>query len=405
MSNQLVLSTPSEMFKYLEKSKSAIERALPKHISPDRMLRLALTCFSTTPALRECTANSILASIVTASQLGLEIGVRGQGYLIPYKQTCTFVPGWMGLVGLLNNTGRATAWTGAVYEGDIWEYELGSTPKCYHKPGKNYGIVDCLQWVYACGKVNGSEQPVVEAWPIDRVLGHRDKFNKVGKKHYSFENIEMYARKVVLLQVLKYMPCSVELTNAVEVVNRVENGGAGVVIDGGVVVEQQPDEPEDNVPMGGSTPADAPPEGQGGKSDYSYSKALRGLFPLANITEAEFLAYAHKQLGWPDVTNLDAVSLAQLKSVHDGWQGVVSIYQKAKKSDGKLSPQAELEAIYTGGGFTFQLFTRWLEESGNFPDASSLPSISELPKEVATRLIKASKGMLAQLSSTKALTT
>jgi recombination protein RecT len=217
--------------------------ALPKHLNPDRMMRLALTAFSTTPALRKCTPRSILASIVVASQLGLEPGISGQGYLIPYKDTCTFVPGWQGLVGMLNNSGRATAWTGSVFEGDEFEFELGSNPKCRHIPGENYGDPDMLTWVYACGKVNGSEQPIIEAWPIKRVWKHRDRFNKVGSRHYSYEHPEMYARKIVLLQVLKYMPKSIEVANAIVAANAAEMGHTVEVRDGDVI-EMDPGEPE-----------------------------------------------------------------------------------------------------------------------------------------------------------------
>lgn len=236
MSTQLAIQKPGDLLKYLEKSKSAIAMALPKHLTPERMMRLALTAFSTTPALRKCTPQSILSSVVVASQIGLEIGIAGQGYLIPYKDTATFVPGWQGLVGLLNNTGRATAWTGAVFEGDQFDFQLGSQPRCHHVPGENYGDPTKIQWVYACGKVNGSEQPVIEAWPMKRVWSHRDQFNKVGQRHYSYEHPEMYARKVVLLQVLKYMPRSIELNNAIAASDAAEMGKA-TTVDGGVVVE------------------------------------------------------------------------------------------------------------------------------------------------------------------------
>lgn len=235
--NQLtVFSKPGDLQAYLIRGKSAIVNALPKHLNPDRMLRLALTAFSTTPKLRECTGQSILASIVVASQLGLEPGVAGQGYLIPYGKTCTFVPGWQGLVGLLNNSGRATAWTGSVFEGDEWDFQLGSEPRCIHRPGPNYGDAQKIIAVYACGKVNGSETPVIEAWPIARVWKHRDRFNKVGDRHYSFQHPEMYARKVVLLQVLKYMPRSVELQNAITAANAAEIGNTSRVEEG-VVIE------------------------------------------------------------------------------------------------------------------------------------------------------------------------
>lgn len=217
--------------------------ALPKHLNPDRMMRLALTAFSTTPALRKCTPRSILASLVVSSQLGLEPGISGQGYLIPYKDTCTFVPGWQGLVGLLNNSGRATAWTGSVFEGDTFEFELGSNPKCRHIPGENYGDPDMLTWVYACGKVNGSEQAIIEAWPMKRVWKHRDRFNKVGGRHYSYEHPEMYARKIVLLQVLKYMPKSIEVANAIVVANAAEMGNTVEVRDGDIIEMPADDEP------------------------------------------------------------------------------------------------------------------------------------------------------------------
>jgi len=253
-----IFQKPGDLMAYLEKAKGAVEMALPKHLNPDRMLRLAVTCFSTNPALRNCTAQSILSSIVVLSQLGLEPGVAGQAYLVPYKNTCTPIPGWQGLVGLLNNSGRATAWTNAVFEGDVWEFEAGSSPRCRHIPGENYGDASKLIWVYACGRVNGSETVIVEAWPLSRVIKHRDKYNKVGSRHYSYENIEMYARKVVLLQVLKYMPRSIELQNAITAANAAEIGSTSEVRDG-VVVEVEAQQVEPDAPsFGKGTKEDAP---------------------------------------------------------------------------------------------------------------------------------------------------
>jgi len=270
---QLFKPTAKGLSDYLEKAKSTIALALPKHLNPDRMCRLAVTCFSTTPKLRECDPQSILASIIIASQLGLEPGVAGQGYLIPYKKTCTFVPGWQGLVGLLNNTGRATAWTGAVFDGDEFDFALGSNPHLIHRPGVNYGDPPKMTWVYACGKVNGSEQVVMEAWPMARVWKHRDRFNKVGRMHYSFDHPEMYARKVLLLQVLKYMPRSIELQDALTVANANEEGRQ-VKVEEGIIVDV-PNDPE-SVPNARIEGGESPPNAERGALIQRLTQELGG---------------------------------------------------------------------------------------------------------------------------------
>lgn len=200
-----------------------IKRALPGHMSAERMARLAMTAFSLNPKLLECDVKSVFGAIIQASQLGLEIGVNGQAYLVPYKNICTFVPGWKGLIDLLARTGRGAAHTGAVYDGDFFEYEKGTSPKIVHRDGDQHGLGK-ITHVYAVGRVNGSEIPIIEVWSMARIKAHRDKYNKVGARHYSYMHEEMYARKVALLQVLKYMPSSPELSAASEYAYRAETG-------------------------------------------------------------------------------------------------------------------------------------------------------------------------------------
>jgi recombination protein RecT len=235
-------SGPSPVVKLqsmLEKYKSQMALALPKHLTPDRMCRLALSEFSKSEKLQQCDSKSIIASVMTATQIGLEIGVLGQGFLVPYydnKARCMraqFIPGWQGMVDLVSRAGRANVWTGAVFEGDDFDYALGDSPFVRHRPGEENDPAK-LTHVYAIGRVNGSNWPVIEVWPIAKVLKHRDKFNKVGDSHYSFKNWEMYARKIPLLQVLKYIPKSIELSNALEIDNAVESG-RGATLDGSFI--------------------------------------------------------------------------------------------------------------------------------------------------------------------------
>lgn len=224
-------ASPAATFnRYLVAHRDQLAAALPKHLNADRMARLALTAFSQSKQLQECDPKSIFAAVVLSSQMGLEIGVGGQAYIVPYKKTATFVPGWQGIVDLVSRTGRATVWTGAVFEGDEFDYALGDRPYVKHRPG---GEDDPrkLTHVYSVGRVNGSDWPVIEVWPIRRIEKHFKKFNKVGDRHYAHTNWEMYARKIPLLQVCKYMPKSVELTAALTSDHAAESG-RGMTFDG-----------------------------------------------------------------------------------------------------------------------------------------------------------------------------
>ena len=243
--------TPKDFPAMLKAFLPEIQRALPKHLDGDRMSRIALTAFRRTPKLAECDPRSVFAAVIQASQLGLEPDTLGRAYLLPYKVNkkvgnqweshyeCQFIPGWKGLVDLVSRAGQATVWTGAVYQGDKFEYQLGDDPRCVHIPGDLHGEGDPTH-VYACGKVKGSDSVITEVWSISRVKRHRDKYNKVGDKHYSFDNLEMYARKVVLLQVMKYMPMSADLVRAVELDNAATTGSQGLNVNDAIAGEWSP---------------------------------------------------------------------------------------------------------------------------------------------------------------------
>ena len=233
---------------FLEKLKPQMALALPKHLNADRMTRLALTAFSTNLDLQNCTPQSLASSIMLAAQLGLEIGVGGQGYLIPYKGTATFVPGWKGLVDLVSRAGRATVWTGAVHDGDRFEYQLGDAPFCKHIPGDEDDS-GRFTHVYAIGRVRDAEMPVIEVWTRAKVEKHLKTFNKVGGRHYALaseNSLQMYGRKVALLQVLKYVPSSIELHNATTAIHAAD-AGQPIILEGDFV-RMQDDEPEHRAP-------------------------------------------------------------------------------------------------------------------------------------------------------------
>ena len=236
MSNEVATSPVAAFSNFMDKLKPQLALALPKHMTADRMARLALTAFSTNQKLQECDPKSIAASIMTAGQLGLEPGVNGAGFLVPYGRTCTFVPGWKGLVDLVARSGRGTVFTGVIFKDQQYTYTDGARRDLVIHDETDMEDPEDITHAYAIGWVKDAAMPIIELWRVSKIKKHRDKYNKVGKAHYSFRDWEMYCRKIPLMQVLKYMPCSIEVANAIEIINAAENG-RGATIENGIVID------------------------------------------------------------------------------------------------------------------------------------------------------------------------
>ncbi len=262
-----------------------IRRALPKHLNADRMSRIALTAFRRTPKLANCDPRSVFAAVIQASQLGLEPDTLGRSYLIPYGQECQFVPGWKGLVDLMNRSGQGSVYTGVIFKDQVYRFIDGSKRELIIENETELVDPSDITHAYAIGHIKGGMFPVIELWRMAKVLKHRDRYNKVGAKHYSFSNQEMYARKVVLLQVLKYMPCSPELATAMALNDAAEMGAQNLKLNEAIegtwapvpddddtqAESKEPKEPKrtpQNVGQG-AAPSTLPPDAKGQASSAS----------------------------------------------------------------------------------------------------------------------------------------
>jgi recombination protein RecT len=238
MTSTAIQLARKSIIELLESQKKQIVIALPKHLTADRLCRVAITELSKNPALFNCDKTSILAAIIMAAQLGLEPGINGQCYLVPYGNKCQLIPGWQGYVDLISRAGRASVWTGAVHEGDEFQYTLGSSPVLNHTPAEEEN--GDFTYVYAVGWVKGAQWPVIEVWSRAKVEKHLRQYNKVGDRHYALQNEnnrEMYGRKVALLQVMKYMPKSVEMSQAHDLEYRAADGLQNLTLSTGGVVD------------------------------------------------------------------------------------------------------------------------------------------------------------------------
>lgn len=119
----------------LEKFKGEIARALPRHINPDRMARIALTAFRMTPKLAECDPRSVFAAVIQSSQLGLEVGLMGEAHLVPFKGQCQLIPGYTGLMKLARQSGLVQdIYAHEVRLNDKFMLKLGMERSLEHEP-------------------------------------------------------------------------------------------------------------------------------------------------------------------------------------------------------------------------------------------------------------------------------
>lgn len=113
-----------------------IQNVLPKHLTPERMARIAYTAISTNPKLRECNPMSLANAVITASQIGLEIGgPLGMAHLVPFGKEATLIIGYKGFMDLAYRSGIVSHFSPhPVYENDHFLYSYGLNPKLEHRP-------------------------------------------------------------------------------------------------------------------------------------------------------------------------------------------------------------------------------------------------------------------------------
>ena len=196
----------------IEAMKPEIARALPKHLNPERVARIAVTVMRRTPKLAECTPASFLGALMTCAQLGLEPGPLGHAYLVPYGQEVTFIAGYRGLVDLARRSGLVSSVQARVVrDGDDFDYAFGLEPRLEHTPRADADKP--VTHVYAVIKLKdgGVDFDVMTKTEVDAI---RKRSKASGSGPWVTDYAEM-AKKTVLRRLLKTAPMSVEYQQAV----------------------------------------------------------------------------------------------------------------------------------------------------------------------------------------------
>lgn len=230
---------------FIKEMVPSISKAVPKHVSPERVARIALTAIKINPKLLECDRDSLLAGIMTGAQLGVELNTPlGQAYLIPRKRSiklpngqwqkvmeAQFQLGYQGIIDLAYRSGNYTdLYCEEVYSNDSFYYKLGLKRDLEHRPceAEERGELTHIYAVYHTK--NGGFN--FEVWPVSKIIAHAKKYSDLwnadkqewvgGEKCAWVNNFVGMAKKTVLKALLKYAPKSIEFAQELETDEKVK---------------------------------------------------------------------------------------------------------------------------------------------------------------------------------------
>ncbi|MBK8233005.1 MAG: recombinase RecT [Candidatus Eisenbacteria bacterium] len=238
------MQTPLSSFKQmLERAMPSISAVLPRHLTPERVAKIATLAVSRSPLLLECTPTSIVQTVIISSQLGLEMGgPLGHAYPVPYWNSklnggnggreCQFVIGYKGIIELARRSGEVQSIEARIVrEGDVFEYEITDAGTRLRHVPKLDGELGAWRLVYSIARLTGDTLPQIELMSRAQVLAIRDRVQRNARRKDEgpwFTDEEEMARKTVVKRLAKFLPLSVEKAGdfraAVELDNRADGG-------------------------------------------------------------------------------------------------------------------------------------------------------------------------------------
>lgn len=243
-----------------------LRMALPKHVTPERLARIVMTQIRVVPDLLRCTQDSLLGSIMQAAQLGLEPGVNGQCWLIPYKRfnkrtnktwwQCQLIIGYRGMAQLAWRSSLVKSIASrAVFEDDFFFFDYG-TDDLQHRPCGQLDP-DKLTHVYALVHTTsgGRLWEVLTRAEVDHV---RSRSAARDDGPWKTDYAEM-AKKTALRRLFKIAPASAEMARAMELEDSADRGEPqtfDVPMDG-YSLQPDPDDDHDQTPQPGPAPTAA----------------------------------------------------------------------------------------------------------------------------------------------------
>ena len=208
--------------------KGEIMKALPRHLSADKLIRVAMTSIQRNPKLLDCSQQSLLGCIMTCAALGLEPDqFLGQAYLVPFwneKKKCNeaqLIPGYRGYIALARRTGEVQSVSAqVVYQQDHFDLQYGINEKLDHIPAE--GDRGEVRGAYVIFRYKDGAYSF-DYMPKSDIDAIRARSKSAGSGPWVTDYGEM-AKKTVIKRHSKLVPLSVEFQKAVALEDRSNQG-------------------------------------------------------------------------------------------------------------------------------------------------------------------------------------
>jgi recombination protein RecT len=199
-------------------------KVLPKHLTPERMARVAMTAITRTPLLADADPASFFRCMLDLSAMGLEPDGR-RAHLVPFrnnKRNCIEVQlmiDYKGLVELVYRSGCvANIHADVVRDGDLFVYDLGDVQ--HHVPHFLRRDADKPKdagKVYAayCRATLKDGTNKTEVLSLDEIEGIR-KRSRAGQSGPWVTDWNEMAKKTAFRRVSKWLVLSPEIRDVVE---------------------------------------------------------------------------------------------------------------------------------------------------------------------------------------------
>ncbi len=241
MSQELTKKEDAGIKQMLAANIKAIKTVLPKHMTPERMMRIAFTAISRSPGLARCTPISLLNAVIEASILGLEVNSPlGQASMVPFWNSKTghfeaqLIPEYKGKIELAYRSGMVKSFQAhPVFEKDKFSYRYGLSPDLVHVPSKEADRGKLIAAYAVVNYLNGGvdfeviEEGEAMAAKAKSASAKKDEKNKTSDSVWNSEDEPAMWMKTAVHRLFKRVPKSpeyIQIARAQELSARADAG-------------------------------------------------------------------------------------------------------------------------------------------------------------------------------------